>query len=547
MKKILTFTALAAMLFAACSKEESKGPRTRCVTVDPTVVEMSKTEEPAAARTRATEVDFEAGDAMGLTITTESGSIYAGNAKFLFADGKFFSADNLLWYDDINQKSNLVAYYPYADAVPTEFSVRADQSGTGYTLSDLMLASKDDVLPSVAATNMTFYHQLTKLVVKITNESGGTISDVVIKNAVPTATVDLASKTVKVKAGAGTADVKAKVREAGKFYQAIIVPQTVALRLAVTITSNGVSKTLTQRHKELDLLRGQYSISIRVLPSDIDVTVTGDIEEWGDNGEIPVDDEVEFIESENSFVYDGETYGTVTMKDGRKWMAENLRYIPKGKKVSADPADKTAEIWYPYSSNGTTCTPLTDAASIAKLGYLYAVETALKAEITADNSGNFEGVQGICPKGWHIPTQADWIGLVGKTTKNAEGVDLTDTSAPYYDAVYDGAKIPALDADGFQFTRSGTCMRGTIAGSGAYQKAIYPNPGGELSLSCVVGSTLHKNNYSTTDPSQLTNIQFFGAMTLYNLKTAPEGKLSVSYLAFKSGCGVRCIKDKSAN
>lgn len=33
------------------------------------------------------------------------------------------------------------------------------------------------------------------------------------------------------------------------------------------------------------------------------------------------------------------------MKDGRCWMAENLRYVPAGMTVSDDPAEDTG-IWY---------------------------------------------------------------------------------------------------------------------------------------------------------------------------------------------------------
>ena len=533
---------VAAMCFSGCAKEGESGPQVRNITVDPTVLAMSKTEEPNKIRTRATEVDFETDDAIGLTITTENGADFITNGRFVFRNGKFMSEDNLLWYDDINMKSDLVAYYPYLEEAPTEFTVAADQTGAGYTLSDLMIASKEGVLPTVAATNMTFYHQLTKLVIEVTNESGGTISDVVVKNAVPTATVDLASKSVTVKAGAGTADVKAKVRDAGRTYNAIIVPQTVALRLAVTVTLDGVSKTLTQRHKELDLKQGQYTIRIRVLPSDIDVTITGDIEDWTDNGEIPVDDEAEFTESENSFVYDGETYKTVTLKDGRKWMADNLRYVPKGMTVSTDPADNDAKIWAPYTSDGTTCTPVTDPAKIAELGYLYAVETAFGAQITPDNSDKFEGAQGICPKGWHIPTQAEWIALVGKTNKNAAGEDLTDMSAPYYDTGYQAGKVTLLDADNFNYVRSGTRMRATIAATGSYSKNIYPNPGGEPSVNYLLSSTLYKNVFSTTDATQLNNIQYFAVMSTF-LASTPDGKLSLGYLGYKSGCAVRCIKD----
>ena len=109
--------------------------------------------------------------------------------------------------------------------------------------------------------------------------------------------------------------------------------------------------------------------------------------------------------------YGGVTYKIVKLKDGKWWMAENLRYVPEGITVSEDPT-KTSPIWYPYSSNGSEITVLKDEESISKLGYLYNPAFALGVdEITADNYNTLEGVQGICPEGWHIPTWEDYFGL----------------------------------------------------------------------------------------------------------------------------------------
>lgn len=545
MKRILAFATLAAMLTTACVKEEgpnASGPRN--IVIDPTVLEMSKTT--ASAQTRATDVDFETGDAIGLTITMASdGSKHADNARFSYGNGKFTSDDNLIWYEDIGLVSNLAAYHPYADAVPTEFTVKADQSGDNYTLSDLMIATKEGVTPTIDATNMTFYHQLTKLVININNQSGGQIKAVAIQGTVPTATVDVAAKSVEVKAGVAASDILANVRTANAQYYAIVVPQTVAPKLAVTVDLGGVEKVLTQTYKQIDLKKGQYTVAIQVTSDRIDVTMTGDIEDWTDNGSLTPDDgeEVPFEEFDDHFMYAGERYALVTLKDGRKWMAENLRYVPKGMTVSTDPTNNDAAIWAPYSSDGTTCTPLADPTAVAAKGYLYAFETAFGGAITPENSGTYEGAKGICPEGWHIPTQAEWIALVGKTNKNAAGEDLTDTSAPYYDAGYQGGKISTLDADGFNFIRAGVRMRATIAGAGSYSKNIYPASGGELSVNYLLSSTLYKNVYSTAEPVQLTNIQYFAPMTLFHATNSPDGKLTVGYLGYKSGVSVRCIKD----
>lgn len=534
-KRILTCTVLAAMLFAACSKEEgaaTSGPRS--VVIDPTLLEMSKT---TSAATRATDVDFETGDAIGLTITmADGGAVYADNARFSYAGGKFVSDAGLLWYEDIGLKSNLVAYYPYAETAPAEFTVKGDQSGENYTLSDLMIAAKSDVTPTLDATNMTFRHQLTKLVVNVNNQSGGEIVSVQVRNTVPTAVVDLATQTVAVKEGAAAAEITAAEKIAGKQYFAIVVPQTVAPQLAVTIRAAGVEKTLTQTYKELDMLRGQYTIAVNVLADKIDVTVTGDIEDWGDNGSWEVDDQVPFEEFEDYFLYDGERYAVVSLADGNKWMAENLRYVPAGKTVSADPAEESG-IWYPQTvveSEGTYKAQVsTDAAYIAKVGYYYDFCTAAGiSEITAENSTSFEGVQGICPKGWHIPTGAELTALVAAYKSDDGKSYWTD-----------------LDKDGFNTTFIQMRMRNTSTNTGAWSTAVnaqsHEFSGGWLMSSTA--NTVGNNNYKVNETTGAITTQNKALMFL-NTYVAASGatntSMSVANASNFAGIPVRCVKNK---
>ncbi len=181
-----------------------------------------------------------------------------------------------------------MAYYPYSAAgVPTSFTVHADQT-TNYGISDFMAASKFDVLPSVNSISMIFKHMLTKLIINVTNETNLDISSIVLKGSVPTANIDWATMKTTVNESAAATDITAQQVTKNTTFRAIVVPQTAAFTLAVTTSDNN---TLMQKLVSTDLVQGgQYSVNIRVLPDNIIVKLSGEIENWTDEGEIKGDD-----------------------------------------------------------------------------------------------------------------------------------------------------------------------------------------------------------------------------------------------------------------
>jgi len=74
----------------------------------------------------------------------------------------------------------------------------------------------------------------------------------------------------------------------------------------------------------------------------------------------------------DKLTYEGETYKTVKMPDGKVWMAENLRYVSKNSKVKLH------------------------NHSASRFGRYYNWEEAMKA----------------CPAGWHLPTKEEWNAMV---------------------------------------------------------------------------------------------------------------------------------------
>lgn len=510
--------ALAALAIAACQQPVQPDMAPGKVQVEPVI-------------TRATEVNFENGDQIGFTMTKVNGAeAYADNAALTF-DGTVFSGE-LMWYADAYSEADVYAYYPYeTTGTPAYYAAVLDQTA-GIAQADFMAASKKGVLPTPNAITMVFKHMMTKIVVNVDNQSGATVESVLLAGSAASAALDLEAMTVT--ATAESADVKAYEATAGKVWKAIIVPGTAKLQLVVAL-SNG--KKITQPLAEMTLKSGgQYTINARLLQDNMIVSASGEIENWTDEGEIGFEGEgttedlpVEFEEYEGYFVYDGIEYKTVTLADGNTWMAENLRFIPRGRTVSSDPAED-AGIWYPAAN----ADKVADPALVETLGLLYDAATAFGVEsITAENAGTFEGTQGICPTGWHIPTVAEMTGLVGHSSNSA----LVNTAAPYYDATIKGASIAALAEAGWSWQFASMRNKTSVTGKGSYTVTNYNGIYGIMSY--VIGSTLHQA--TTNEDGSLKNIQYHYFMPLYN---ASNEKISVAYGNFLSGASVRCVKNK---
>lgn len=97
---------------------------------------------------------------------------------------------------------------------------------------------------------------------------------------------------------------------------------------------------------------------------------------------------------------DAQEYATVQIGN-QVWMAENLNFLPAGASFSS-------------GGNGSESTAFYYQIDPAK-GVLYNYPAAMDNII-------IEGTQGVCPRGWHVPTSADWDEL--------ENFILVDNSTP---------------------------------------------------------------------------------------------------------------------
>lgn len=529
MKKSVILAGMAVLVLAACNKT----PKTEPQPVD--FSQYAVRVEPVI--TRATETNFEKGDQIGLSIVRAAGD-YATNKQLTY-DGTAFSGD-LNWYDEGAEESTLKAYYPYnsTESLPTRFTVQSDQS-QGTSASDFVSAVKENVLPSANAVPMVFKHRLSRLVVTVKNNSGAEIEKVQFKEIIPVALIgeDL---TAKVDENAKWQTITAFAD--GDKYYAIVPGQTVAP--IVVVTAGG--KELSQQLVEVTLEPGkQYSVSIVVNKEEIKVVLAGEIENWTDGGEI-TGDGPSFEEKldDGYFTYDGVKYNVVKMKDGKWWMAQNLAYLPEGYTPATDLTAVTAGVFAPIQINAehTSAEFTTDPAVIASNGYLYQAEVALGlkvGDLTSEaEAKGLEGAQGICPKGWHVPTLEDIVNLVGKSV----GAN-TNTEAPYYDGA--NGSIVKLNEDGFNMDAFGaisiqdnTKTAGTFMG----WASAYPD---KLSSGMFCGSTFAGVTYNTSGDtaSGVKNLQFYGFMPMTNKATEAEYTCNGTKVSYRIAGPVRCVRN----
>ncbi len=137
--------------------------------------------------------------------------------------------------------------------------------------------------------------------------------------------------------------------------------------------------------------------------------------------------------------YDNNVYETVTI--GRQtWMAEDLKvtHYPNGDAI-LNITDNTA--WENLADNSTDdayCFYDADANGVqdnTDYGFLYTYAAAIGDDWTRDNTAN----QGVCPDGWHLPTDTEWTELTNELGGINVGGKLKETGTSHWTSPNTGA------------------------------------------------------------------------------------------------------------
>ena len=134
---------------------------------------------------------------------------------------------------------------------------------------------------------------------------------------------------------------------------------------------------------------------------------------------------------------DGNEYNWVQIGD-QVWMAENLAYLPSVNMVADGSEDAAGSYYYVCGYDGTNVADAKATDNYATYGVLYNWTAAMDGE--ASSTTNPSGIQGVCPAGWHLPSDAEWTELtdyLGGTS--VAGGKLKETGTTHWASPNTGA------------------------------------------------------------------------------------------------------------
>lgn len=129
-------------------------------------------------------------------------------------------------------------------------------------------------------------------------------------------------------------------------------------------------------------------------------------------------------------VRDGNVYNWVKIGN-QIWMTENLKYLPSV--VGPGTGSNTKPYYYVYGYNGTSVSAA-KAINYTTYGVLYNWTAAMNS--SASRSSNPSGVKGVCPAGWHLPSDAEWKELTDYLGTD-EGSKLAGNAILWTDGILD--------------------------------------------------------------------------------------------------------------
>ncbi|MFV0507233.1 MAG: fimbrillin family protein [Bacteroidales bacterium] len=433
MKHLKIFMLASVLIFTACQKEKSVSYRNS--------LEFNATiEQNSSFSTKASGTSWDAGDAVGIYMKEASGELSAScdnavNVKYITTagDGSFSAAiaEEEIAFPSDGTNVDFIAYYPYqATLADGAYLIDVSDQSSIPTIDLLYSNNVTNVSSSAEVVNLNFKHHLSQLILQITAETAvGSIADleISIDGLHTKGLCNLANGAIVTQEQVTT--VYPYVSSASADYvvvNALLIPGDKLSSAEITFSLNGTCiDSWTPNEQPLE--------SGKKYTYDLKLKANGEVEEVAPNGSISDWEEgTEFIDER-----DGQSYKLVTIGE-QTWMAENLAYLPEGKIISAETEGAEDEgqafkaHYYVRGFEGGDMAALgsdTEGKSnYDTYGVIYNWYAATATPETVTDQASFDSYlttktsQGICPVGWHLPTEEEYqklLAAVGKANDNA--------------------------------------------------------------------------------------------------------------------------------
>ncbi len=214
---------------------------------------------------------------------------------------------------------------------------------------------------------------------------------------------------------------------------------------------------------------------------------------------------------------DGNTYSTVQIGE-QCWMRENLRttkYADNTEIALGNVFSYDVAYWY-YPNN--------DEANKATYGLLYNWPAVMRN--SSSSGSNPSGVQGICPDGWHVPSDAEWTQLTGYVGSQSEFLCGGNTG-------YIGKALSSQTG----WLNSGTCGVGNT-----------PSSNNATGFSSLPAGVYHASYYSFGGSADFWSATEYGDSRAYHYYLDfyhPWVSRGDNYV--HSGFSVRCVRGQGCN
>ena len=293
--------------------------------------------------------------------------------------------------------------------VPISLASAQNQSGDGNKdhigALDFMVATPKTVTPP-GAVNLTFNHVFSIMEFQITGSGSLSAVRLTGTNALAcTGTIDLTqtpgvddiaytiaqtstSQTVTVTLGSAAS---LSTTTAVSVFM-MILPGTQSGDITIELEIGGSWKSMTKTPPAGGFVRGKkYNIAV-------------------------------LHDSRDGNLYSYKTIGT------QVWMTKNLAYLP-----AVSPPNvwsNTEPYYYVYGYSGTVVSEAKATTNYSTYGVLYNWIVAMNG--AASSSSSPSGVQGVCPDGWHLPSEAEWTTLINYLGISVAGGKMKEAGTTHW-------------------------------------------------------------------------------------------------------------------